>query len=201
MLSLMRLILIIPITYLILVDGHLGWLFGLIALAGLTDWLDGRVARWLGTISVWGKVLDPLADKIGAAMIVMALVARSGEPSLPVWFLALLVGRDLLILLGGVALARKTGHVAMSTFAGKLAVTMLALTMLAALLRADAPILSACVWVTSALLVYSFALYLVRFVRILRAGELYGLEEEDEDANEPPAPAAAQDRQEAGPVR
>ncbi len=172
MLSLIRLILVIPITYLILVGGSLVWLFSLIVLAAMTDWFDGHVARWLHTVSAWGKVLDPLADKIGAAMIVLALVVRDVEPTLPVWFLVLLLARDLCIVLGGVVLTRRTGHVAMSTLSGKLAVSMLALTLLAALLRADPPVLQFCVWTTSALLIYSFVLYLLRFLRLMRAGEL-----------------------------
>lgn len=177
MLSLIRLILIIPITYLILVGGSLVWLFSLIALAVMTDWFDGRVARWLQTVSVWGKVLDPLADKVGAAMVVLALVVRDVEPTLPAWFLALIVVRDLCIVLGGVVLAKRTGHVAMSTWTGKVAVSMLALTILATLLRADPPVLTFCVWVTSGLMVYSFLLYLVRFVRLMQAGELPEMEE------------------------
>lgn len=200
MLSLIRLILVVPITYLILTGGSLGWLFGLITLAVMTDWFDGRVARWLHTVSAWGKVLDPLADKVGSAMIVMALVVRDVGPTLPLWFLALLLVRDLCIVLGSGVLARRTGHVAMSTFAGKLAVAMLTLTMLAALLWADPPVLQFCVWTTSVLLVYSFLLYMRRFVRLMRAGPL---PEAERAPDRPPTDGEAENavppiRQEAG---
>ena len=50
-LSLARALLVIPITDLILVDGPLRWIMLLISLAGMTDWFDGRVARWSGTVS------------------------------------------------------------------------------------------------------------------------------------------------------
>lgn len=165
LLSMIRLILVVPITYLILTDGPLAWLFGLILFALVTDWFDGRVARWSSTVSEWGKVLDPLADKVAGAAVVLALVVRG---VLPVWFLGVIVGRDLLIVLGGVVLARKTGQVVMSAWMGKVAVTALALTVLAALLRADPPILSFCVWTTTGLLAYSFFLYAVRFGRLMR---------------------------------
>lgn len=169
--SLARLVLVIPITYLILVGGSLPWLLGLVALAVLTDWLDGRVARWSKTVSAWGKVLDPLADKFAAAMIVMALVFRPGTAAgLPVWFLVLIVTRDVLIVLGGAILARRTGQVVVSLWAGKVAVTMLAVTVLAALLRADPPVLNACVWMTTALLVYSFLRYVMRFLWMFYTG-------------------------------
>lgn len=191
MLSMIRLILVVPIMYLILTDGSLTWLFGLILVALMTDWFDGRVARWSRTVSEWGKVLDPLADKVAGACVVLALAVRG---SLPLWFLALIVCRDLLIVLGGVVLARKTGQVVMSAWMGKVAVTALALTVLAALMGADPPILQFCVWVTSGLFVYSFMLYAVRFVRMMRIGKL------------PDAPASHEDqadrigsmRQEAG---
>ncbi len=169
MLSMVRLLLVVPITYLILTDGSMAWLFGLILLALMTDWFDGQVARWSRTVSEWGKVLDPLADKVAGAAIVMALVVRG---SLPLWFLSVLVGRDALIVLGGIVLARRTGQVVMSAWMGKVAVTALSLTVLAALLRADEPILSYCVWITTGLMAYSLLLYVVRFVRLMRAGRL-----------------------------
>ena len=167
LLSVLRLVLVVPITYLILVDGPLSWVFGLILLALMTDWFDGRVARWSRTVSEWGKVLDPLADKVAGAAVVLALVVRG---ALPLWFLGVLIGRDLIIVLGGVVLARRTGQVVMSVWMGKVAVTALAITVLAALLRADEPVLAACLWITTGLLLYSFVLYAVRFARLIRRG-------------------------------
>lgn len=160
-LSLSRLFLVAPITYLIIVDGPLEFIFGLITLAVITDWVDGRVARWSHTVSEWGKMLDPLADKAAASAIVLALWLRG---ALPGWFLVLIVARDAAIVLGGALLARRTHQVAMSIWAGKVAVTSLAITVLAALLKADPPVLALCVGVTAALLVYSFARYVLRFL-------------------------------------
>ena len=177
MLSIVRLILVVPITYLILTDGSLSWLFGLIALAVVTDWFDGRVARWSKTVSEWGKVLDPLADKVAAAAVVIALVING---VLPAWFLAVSVSRDIIIVGGGVLLARKTGRVVMSVWMGKVAVTALAITVLAALMRADEPVLQACVWITTGLLVYSFILYAVRFTHLMRLGPVSSTESEED---------------------
>ena len=167
MLSLSRGVLVIPITYLVLIDGPLRWLFGLIALAVITDWFDGRLARWSHTVSDWGKVLDPLADKLMAVSVTLALVIRG---SLPAWFIGLVGTRDVLIVLGGVLLARRTGHVFMSLWSGKVAVTALAVTVVAALFHADPPVLEVCIWVTTGLLLYSFGRYLVRALRVLRDG-------------------------------
>ena len=191
--SMVRLILVVPITYLILVDGPLSWLFGLIFLALMTDWFDGRVARWSRTVSEWGKVLDPLADKVAGAAVVLALVVRG---TLPLWFLGVLVGRDLVIVLGGVVLARRTGHVVMSAWMGKVAVTALAVTVLAALLRADEPVLMFCVWVTTILLLYSFLLYAIRFARLMRRGRL----PEEGEADDAGAGSGEPVHQQAGEV-
>lgn len=167
-LSVARMVLVLPITYLIVIDGRLDWIVGLILLAAFTDWLDGRIARWSHTVSEWGKVIDPIADKFAAVMIVPALVFRPIEPTLPLWLLLVVVGRDLCIVSGGVLIAKRTGRIAVSSWVGKLAVAALSLTVLATILKADPPILQFCVWLTAALMVLSFVVYTARLIRILR---------------------------------
>lgn len=165
MLSLARLALAVPITYLILVDASLPLLFVLLGISIVTDYFDGRVARWSRTVSEWGKVLDPLADKVTAIAVTLALVIRG---SLPGWFFLLVAGRDVIIVLGGIILARKRGVVVMSMWIGKVAVTAVAVTTLAALLKADPPVMTFCIWTTSVLLIASFAAYAARYVRLMR---------------------------------
>ncbi|MDM7993662.1 MAG: CDP-alcohol phosphatidyltransferase family protein [Candidatus Fermentibacter sp.] len=82
----------------------------------LTDWLDGFLARRSGTESEWGRILDPASDKIGFAAFGTALAA-SGR--VPVWFLAFVVARDLLIALGGVLLRGRSAEVPASNVWGK----------------------------------------------------------------------------------
>lgn len=167
-LSLSRLVLVIPITLLLWYDGPLLWLFALVMLAILTDWFDGRLARWLDTESEWGKVLDPIADKIGAVATISALTFRSAEPSLPAWFFIALMTRDLLILAGSLLIVRRSGKVAASVWAGKAATFWLAVTVLAAVLKADPPVMQFCVWMTTALLALSFVVYLIRYLNAAR---------------------------------
>ena len=163
MLSMFRLVLIIPVTWLILQDGPLFWMMILILLAVATDYFDGRIARWSDSVSDWGKLLDPLADKVGGAMVIAALTFRESEPSLPFWFIAVMIVRDLVILGGGAILRTKTGKIVMSLWSGKVAVTAVAITALAALLKADTPILEFCIWASVVLLAYSFVRYMARF--------------------------------------
>lgn len=192
-LSLLRLALVPPLAYLIFIDGSKSWIFGLAGAAILSDWIDGKVARWSKSVSEWGKVLDPMADKFAAAMVTLALVLRG---SLPLWFLLIVVIRDLVIVAGGVVLARRTGRILMSIWTGKLAVGALALTVLAALLEADPPVMQVCIAVTTVLMVYALILYVVRFARTLRASTppLTDAELDGDDGSmvlnmpEPPAP-------------
>lgn len=176
-LSLARLVLVIPITYLIITDGSVAWILGLVFAALCTDWFDGTVARWSKTVSEWGKVLDPLADKIAAMCVVLALTISG---ALPVWFVVLIAVRDILIVWGSTLATRKLQRVLMSLWWGKVAVFMLALTVMGAILKADPPILNMSIWITSVLMVYSFFLYAFRYGRLMRSGEAY--EEPEIDA-------------------
>jgi CDP-diacylglycerol--glycerol-3-phosphate 3-phosphatidyltransferase len=167
-LSLMRLVLVVPIAVLIWVDGSLAWLAGLVVLAILTDWLDGRVARWTRTVSDWGKVIDPIADKFAALMTVSALTFRAAEPSLPPWFFVLVIGRDVCILLASAFIVRRSGRIVVSAWVGKAATMWLALLVLAAVLKADPPVFEACLWMAAGLLVFSLAVYAVRYFAALQ---------------------------------
>ncbi|WP_022834375.1 CDP-alcohol phosphatidyltransferase family protein [Salisaeta longa] len=166
-LSLLRLVLVVPIAWLLWTDGSLAWLFGLVLTACFTDWLDGRVARWSHSTSEWGKVLDPLADKFAGFLTVIVLTFRTAEPTLPLWFFGALVARDAAILAGSYFIVQKHGHVAMSIWSGKAATFWLALTVLAAILKADPPVLQFCVWITTTLLAWSFIMYVRRFIRAM----------------------------------
>lgn len=170
-LSLTRLIIVFPIAVLLWQDGPLDWVLGLTVVAILTDWFDGRVARWTGTVSEWGKVIDPVADKVAAILTVSVLTFRPevvGAPELPLWFFGVIVGRDLLILAGGAWIARRSGKVLMSAWAGKAASLWLALTVVSVILKADLPIFNVCLWMATGLFVFSFGVYLVRYLNALR---------------------------------
>lgn len=70
-------------------------------LAGLTDTLDGAIARRFGQSSKFGRLLDPLADKLftGVSFVVLSLFRRA-LPHIPIWLMIAVLLRDLLILSG-----------------------------------------------------------------------------------------------------
>lgn len=83
-----------------------GTAFLLFAVAGLSDGLDGFLARRYGLASRLGAILDPLADK---ALMLAALVGLTWAGSVPAWFPAVLAARDTLMVLGA-GLARRAGR-------------------------------------------------------------------------------------------
>lgn len=171
-LSMARVVLVGPIAVLVYRGGPVGLMFALIGLAIATDWFDGRVARWSDTVSEWGKVLDATADKLAAAAVTLALLLRPPEagPSLPLWFVALAIARDALLALGGLVQTRRLGRFTSSLWSGKVAVTALAVTVVAALFAAPPRVMEALVGLTAAVMVYSIVKYGVRFAAILRHG-------------------------------
>ena len=68
--------------------------FGLFLLATFTDWLDGEIARRHQLVTDFGKLMDPLADKILTAAAFICLVAHE---AIPVWAVTLIISREFLI--------------------------------------------------------------------------------------------------------
>ena len=95
-----------------------GWAFVLLMVSGLTDWLDGYLARRLDQRSTLGALLDPVADRLYILAVVVGLAWRD---FIPWWVAALLPLRDLL-LWGLVPLLRTRGYSALPVhFLGKAA--------------------------------------------------------------------------------
>lgn len=71
-----------------------GWALVVLVASGVTDWLDGKLARWLNQTSRLGILLDPAADRLYTLATVTAFVLRG---IVPWWVAAVLVGRDVLV--------------------------------------------------------------------------------------------------------
>lgn len=95
-LSMLRIVLVLPITWL-LWQHQVMSAFWLMLVAGFSDALDGFLARRYGWQTELGTLLDPLADKflIAAMYLVFTL-----QELIPLWLVALILTRDILILLG-----------------------------------------------------------------------------------------------------
>jgi len=95
--SFFRLLLTIPMSYFLMNQMNTeALLLGILAV--LTDLADGYIARKMNQISEYGKIIDPIADKVFVGVSALCLVARG---SLPIWFVVAIIARDVIILLGG----------------------------------------------------------------------------------------------------
>ncbi|MGE5268617.1 MAG: CDP-alcohol phosphatidyltransferase family protein [Thiohalocapsa sp.] len=166
----------VPFTiWLILDERHVAafWLF---IAAGLSDGLDGYIAKRFNRRTRLGAVLDPAADK---ALLTAVYVTLAIDGQLPAWLVGLVVLRDVLIVLG-FAVARA---VAAPTrfdplFISKIN-TLVQLALVGFVLFALAiglgdgiePAKSLLVWVVAATTVLSGSAYLVRLTRILRRAD------------------------------
>jgi cardiolipin synthase len=117
-LSFLRLLGVPLFLWLVLGPEADGWALALLAASGITDYLDGYLARRLGQTSQLGQVLDPVADRLYILAVVIGLAIRS---IVPWWFAILLPLRDLL-LWGLVPILRTRGYSALPVhFLGKAA--------------------------------------------------------------------------------
>jgi CDP-diacylglycerol--glycerol-3-phosphate 3-phosphatidyltransferase len=139
------------------------------ALAIASDALDGAVARRTGSVSDWGKVLDPLADK--AAFIIMAITLLC-MGLIEQWLLWLLVCRDSLIALGGIVMSKRMRPPAANKW-GKVSTSVLALYIVRQALFSEHQFPRAGFFlgtdalglISALLIVVSFATYVVIFAK------------------------------------
>lgn len=132
LLSLFRLFLAVPLWMLLDdFDSNRYYVFIICVFAAFTDILDGYLARKFNEVTEFGKVIDPLADKVAMAAVVIKLFLI-GE-ILPMYFY-LILGRDILIFLGGIIVSRKIGRVLPSNKLGKITVLNIGIVLLFILL-------------------------------------------------------------------
>ncbi|EWC59939.1 CDP-diacylglycerol--glycerol-3-phosphate 3-phosphatidyltransferase [Actinokineospora spheciospongiae] len=104
-LSVLRLAGVPVFLYLLLGPRADGWAIALLMFSGLSDYLDGKIARWLDQTSRLGALLDPAADRLYTLATIVAFVLRD---IVPWWVAAVLVARDLLVA-GCIGLLRRGG--------------------------------------------------------------------------------------------
>lgn len=97
LLTIARMIVVPPIVWLLLV-GQFQWALALAVFAGVSDLLDGWLARRFAWQSRWGGIYDPLADKL---LMMSGYLTLGWLGELPWWLIGLVIFRDLVIVVGG----------------------------------------------------------------------------------------------------
>jgi len=136
----------------------------LMAVAGITDGLDGYLARRLGQVSRLGIALDPIADKLFAGLLVLFLIFFR---DFPIWLAAAIIGRDLAILIAGSILMRGRDLSLPSNLTGKYAFGTMAVLLTSYVMRFPFGI-EICTWLTAALLAASTINYARVFAKVKR---------------------------------
>ena len=170
--------LLIPAFVILLLYGHQGWALITFVVAGLTDLLDGLIARMTGEKTTLGAWLDPLADKLllVTMFIVLTLPGIGSANQLPVWFTILVISRDVAIVatvaVVNLAIGRRTFR---PSIFGKIATATYILTGVVTLyfnyLGRTTRLVPAFVYASLAITLISAFHYLVQ---VLRMGQVAG---------------------------
>lgn len=132
----------------------------LFAIAGMTDILDGYIARKFHMTTSWGKLADPLADKITQ---LTALVILTYQDKIPVIVVIIVAIKELLMVAGGILLYRNRVIVAAGWY-GKLATVVFYLAIV--MIIFDTPFSGIFVAIAVAATLFAFIRYTISYKRI-----------------------------------
>ncbi|WP_337865577.1 CDP-alcohol phosphatidyltransferase family protein [Ignavibacterium sp.] len=171
LLSLLRLLLAIPLW--LLFDNYFTdssvkyWLFALCLFAAVTDILDGYLARKFNQVTEAGKIIDPIADKVAMAVVVIRLAMYN---ELPLYYLLMIIIRDMLIFLGGIYVTSKIGKVLPSNILGKATVLIVGIVLLLTLLQIEKSsfLYTSLFYFSIFMIIISFLAYVYRAVEYLK---------------------------------
>jgi len=158
--SLLRLFLLIPIFWLL----SQGWKFyalAVILLCGLSDYLDGFIARKWHLQSDAGRIIDPVVDKISLVGLMIFLVISS-EYMFPKWFFIFIVVRESMVLLFSLIFIEHKKMVMESSTPGKVSAFATGITIILYILQLH-PYTWIMVWLATVLTLYSSWIYFKRF--------------------------------------
>ena len=121
-------IVLIPVFIALYYRGRPVLAFAVYVAACLTDAADGYLARKLNQVTPFGKLMDPLADKL-MQLSMMLCLASTGH--MPWWVLIVLLTKEIVMVTGGTLLLKKRDVVVMSNWSGKAATVLLILAIVA----------------------------------------------------------------------
>lgn len=166
--SISRIFLAIPLVLIFedIADGMTGKLwqaFALIIIIVLTDFLDGYVARKAGEITNFGKLIDPVADKVCMMVVLIYLIISNKLPFL-LFFLTLAI-RDIFLIIIGVYLMFSQEEVFQSNKSGKWFIGISSLMMVLFLLKDPLNIPNLILWSSYLISILLFAFSTFEYIR------------------------------------
>ncbi len=168
--TILRLILVPIIFALILLEYYLA-AFIFFVIANISDVLDGRIARKYNFITEWGKLMDPLADKLTQISTISALVIKG---IIPFWILVILTAKELIMISASFILYKKRIVIVHSMWYGKVATILFFIAIVISLLSKQIPEIYA----------ITIYFYYIAIGMTLFAGIMYGKNLVCEDFND-----------------
>lgn len=165
--SFFRICLIPVLVWLYGVENDYMWAGYILILSGITDMVDGYIARHFHMVSNLGKILDPIADKLTQGVMLMCLVMRFPLMIVP---FVLLIAKEIYMSVSGILVIQRTGIVCGADWHGKAATCFLYGTMILHVFWHEiTPMVSAvCIIACAALIGVSFVLYAIRNAKLLK---------------------------------
>lgn len=171
--TLLRLALV-PAFVILVLYGRMGWALTIFVTAGVSDALDGFIARWTNKRTALGAFLDPMADKLllVSAFLVLSIPGIGLVNRIPVWLTVLVISRDVAIV-ATVAIVSLTmgSRTFPPSIYGKIATALYILTVAVVLLfnflNRDSFLVDFLVWVSLAITLISGFHYVVHVRRTL----------------------------------
>lgn len=165
--SLLRLALIPLYLWLYCTKELYGWALAVLVLSGITDMLDGRIARQFDQVSDVGKILDPVADKLTQAALIISLAGRYPE----IWFLfGLFAFKEVLVGIAALLVLVRTDTVKSAQWFGKMSTFVLEFSMGVLIIfpHISATVADALLVISAAVLTFAGVRYMIYDVRLLR---------------------------------
>lgn len=145
---------------------------GILILSGITDILDGIIARKFNMTTALGRILDPLADKLTQATVCVCLVilwARKGMVA-PVVLLAVFIIKEMLMIIAGANIIRKGRELISAKWFGKLSTVVFYVMMIAIIAFPSMPQkdIYAFIIISLTFMLFSFIMYVQIFFKFIR---------------------------------
>lgn len=167
MLTIIRMILIIPFVILLLNGANIPAVI-LFIVASLTDMLDGQIARKYNLVTNFGKFMDPLADKL---LVCSALICLVEMERLAAWIVIIIIAREFIIS-GFRLVASDNGIVIAASYWGKFKTVFQMAMVVVLMLNIQNSVFqmigNILVWVSLALTIISLADYVIKNIDVLK---------------------------------
>jgi CDP-diacylglycerol--glycerol-3-phosphate 3-phosphatidyltransferase/cardiolipin synthase len=170
-LTLLRIIMV-PVFIALYLTGHYYIATAVFIGASLTDMLDGKIARAENLVTNFGKIMDPLADKI---LVYAAFVLLVADGSMPGWMLIVILAREFLVA-GLRTVAASEGIVIAADMSGKIKTTLQMIAVPLLMIRnwpfsyVDIPMDKIMLWACLVMTVYSGCEYVIKNKHVFLKG-------------------------------